>query len=214
MDEVSLLKEKISSLTIGIVTDDFSLLHDLSSDFDERGCNFVPLSEGEKTGKELDCLIIQEGIEPPLFEVEDPPTVSIAKTPSMTVDRSIACSMGRMNPERLVIGVDPGARPGLAYLADGILVHTESAVKPRGVRSRIRVKLFAFEPKKRLIRIGSGDPLNRDMILKSIVTLGLPIEVVDERRTTRGTRHRDQNAAVRIARTLGERFTGEDYIQR
>ena len=214
MDDVSSLRRRISGLTVGVLTDDFSLIHDLSLEFEKMGCTLVPLYEGEAINKDLDCLILQKGKEAPPFVSKGPPTVGILPTPEMTADRSIACSMGKFNPNKMVIGVDPGRRPGMAFLADGTLIKTLSAMKPEMVGEIIDEKISAYLPKKSLVRLGIGDPKNRDVILSSIESLGIPIEMVDERRTTRGTRNRDQNAAAIIARTLGNRIDPGNYWQR
>ena len=62
-----------------------------------------------------------------------------------------------------------------------------------------------------MIRIGRGDPANRDSIIDVLDGIGIPIEIVDERRTTRGTKFRDQNAAVRIARESSDPDEGINF---
>ena len=57
-----------------------------------------------------------------------------------------------------------------------------------------------------LIRIGDGDPLIRDRIVNICVTNNWNIEIVDERRTSRGLhRHNHSISALRISSMSGIR---------
>jgi len=105
----------------------------------------------------------------------------------------------------LVVGIDPGPRPGYAVLsgdrsiAEGVLDDPE-AVGRLGthLRRRFPAKLLRF-------RVGSGDRLSRDRIVNVLLGLQRPVEIVNEQGTTpRGRRRpRDPAAARAIARSEG-----------
>jgi hypothetical protein len=105
----------------------------------------------------------------------------------------------------LVVGIDPGPRPGYAVLegndsiAEGVLEDPE-AVGRLGSHLRRR---FPGRPIR--FRVGSGDRLARDRIVNALLPVRRPVEVVNEQGTTpRGTRRpRDVIAARAIGRTVG-----------
>ena len=116
--------------------------------------------------------------------------------------------------EALVIGIDPGPRPGYAILegarllGEGIVDEPEEVAR---IGSHLRRR---FPTRSILFRVGSGDRLARDRIVNALLPLRRPIEVVDEHRTTpRGQRRpRDAIAARAIARAAGRRVHGRALL--
>jgi hypothetical protein len=204
VDEVSQLRKKEQQLLIGICTDDFSLLHDILRILKERGIHHSVLEDGQAWDSSMDSLALQDGLEPPHFSLRKPPIISISRDPSVTVDRAVAAALGRSEPNKLVIGIDPGKRPGLAFLADGILISAQRSTGPDDIIMRVTSSRKAFRPSSLLIRIGNGDPESRDPIIEIVRKAGFPLEIVDESRTTKTKRYRDENAAVLIAQTKGD----------
>ncbi|MGA1822192.1 MAG: hypothetical protein ACMUIG_06675 [Thermoplasmatota archaeon] len=199
-DEVSRLNDRISELVIGLYTDDFSLIHDMTMELNSRNVTLVPCPIGEEVRDGIDSLIIDSNISWNPHVSGNFQVVAAMDVPSATADRAVSAGMGRYRPGCLRIGIDPGARPGIAFIADGILIKTESASGIDDVGVIIERMIEAVEPERASIRIGGGDPENRDRIISSLDGISVPIEIVDERSTTRGNKFRDQNSAVRIAR--------------
>ncbi len=105
----------------------------------------------------------------------------------------------------LVVGIDPGPRPGYALLSGGAGVGEGNLDSPEDVGvlgSRLHQR-FVGRPLR--FRVGSGDPTRRNRIVNSLLPLGEPVEIVNERGTTpRGHRRpRDAAAARAIAQTPG-----------
>ncbi len=116
----------------------------------------------------------------------------------------MALDAGR--PDRdLVVGIDPGPRPGYAVFAgercigEGIL-ETPEAAGPFSAHLRHR-----FASTHVLFRVGAGDPPRRNRIVNALLDHHRSVEIVDERGTTpRGHRRpRDAIAARVIARGVG-----------
>jgi hypothetical protein len=114
----------------------------------------------------------------------------------------------------LIVGIDPGPRPGFAVLegaaciAEGVLPTPEDA-------GRLAAHLHRRFPGRSLrFRVGDGDRLDRDRILNALLPIRRPVEVVDERRTTpRGHRRpRDAAAARAIARGRGRVVHGRTLL--
>ncbi len=105
----------------------------------------------------------------------------------------------------LVVGIDPGPRPGYAILAgdrcvgEGVLESPE-ATGPFATHLRRQ-----FPTRHVVFRVGSGDPPRRNRIVNELLTHHRWVEIVDEQGTTpRGHRRpRDPVAARSIARGLG-----------
>ena len=110
----------------------------------------------------------------------------------------------------LVVGIDPGPRPGYSVLegseciAEGVLESPEDVGRlGRHLRRRFPSRPLRF-------RVGSGDRPDRDRIVNALLELRRPVEVVDEQGTTpRGRRRpRDAAAARAIARSRGRPIHG------
>ncbi|MFZ1022772.1 MAG: hypothetical protein WAN87_01380, partial [Thermoplasmata archaeon] len=112
----------------------------------------------------------------------------------------------RDGAKELVVGIDPGPRPGYAVLsgeqcvAKGVLESPEE-VAPLAIHLRRR-----FDSRPVTFRVGSGDHLARDRIVNALLPLRRPVEIVDEQGTTpRGHRRpRDAAAARAIALHPGQ----------
>ncbi len=116
----------------------------------------------------------------------------------------LALEAGRSDGD-LVVGIDPGPRPGYAVFAgehcigEGILESPEAAGAFSGqLRHR-------FSSRHVIFRVGAGDPPRRNRIVNSLLAHHRSVELVDEQGTTpRGHRRpRDALAARSIARGVG-----------
>jgi len=124
-----------------------------------------------------------------------------------------ALDLGRSTDE-LVVGIDPGPRPGYAVLAGDRPIAEGTLPAPEDVGrfgSHLR-RRFPENPIR--FRVGRGDHVARDRIVNSLVPLRRPVELVDERGTTpRGRRRpRDAAAARAIARSAGPLVRGETAV--
>jgi hypothetical protein len=108
--------------------------------------------------------------------------------------------------ENISIGIDPGPRPGLAWLADGVLMGVAQLEGIDFVVEHINSITTAAEFKNMTLRIGDGAPLLRDRIINKCLENQWNIEEVNEAKTSRGLlRHNHSTSAVRIALLRGKR---------
>ncbi|MGA1792783.1 MAG: hypothetical protein ACMUHM_02430 [Thermoplasmatota archaeon] len=204
MDEVSHLREREKGLLIGICTLDFSYLHDIVKTLKERQIPRSILEPGTVFDARMDCLILERGVEAPTFTFKSPNIVELTSDPKETVDRAVAACFGKERPIQLIAGVDPGSRPGIAFIADGTLISASRSGSPSSVVEILVHARRAYSPKEMLVRVGDGDPSRGSQIISDLRASGFRVEIVDESQTTRTKRYRDENAAVLIARTPGE----------
>lgn len=103
--------------------------------------------------------------------------------------------------ELLIIGIDPGLRPGIAILGDSKVIETIKLTYPEEIETTLKDLLKRIKAEKILIRIGRGGGVYRSRILK-LLQKNFPyeIEIVDERRTTPINKSKkDIIAAINIA---------------
>lgn len=109
------------------------------------------------------------------------------------------------SPAGIVVGIDPGPRPGYAIVAGRTLLGEGIAENPEAVGCLGRELSQRFGGSGLLFRVGNGDPPCRNRIVNGLLSDRARIELVNERGTTpRGLRRpRDMVAARRIALTAG-----------
>ncbi|MGB2037728.1 MAG: hypothetical protein ACPHX8_04625 [Candidatus Poseidoniaceae archaeon] len=105
---------------------------------------------------------------------------------------------------RLILGIDTGPRPGLAWLADGVLIDTIQTESIDECLHRIDALLQHQSFEHLLIRLGNGSPSHRDQLVNSLLAKGYCVELVKENKTSRGLNRQQHGvAAVRIATLSG-----------
>src|SRR5271169_1759026 len=84
----------------------------------------------------------------------------------------------------LVVGIDPGPRPGYAVLEGGVCIAQGNLSAPEETAGLAGHLGRRFPHRSIVFRVGSGERLSRDRILNVLVPLQRPIELVDEQGTT------------------------------
>jgi hypothetical protein len=200
LDDVEELLKRKASVLIGICTEDFSMLHDLVSVLNAEGVRYLITGPGEVVSAHLDCLVMDKGTECPILPSGAGSTVPMDPDPVVTTDRALASCWGLDRPLVLTIGIDPGSRPGVAYILDGRLVAVHRASSARNLLGNVLKRERSFRARRTIVKVGNGDPSSRDLIISSLRVANLLTIIVDERGTSRSKRHRDEMAAIHIAR--------------
>ena len=163
------------------------------------------------------------------FELADPQNISHdvevlltteSDRPKWSSTRSILCSLDTLHQcvkeakavlkfkgkiKSLVIGIDTGSSPGVAVLADQLLIDSAAVDSPEEVVSLVADYIKVYPSDQVLVRIGNGDRTIRNRIFNSIWDLGIPIEIVDERNTSTKSDQKDIDAAIEISLAAGYR---------
>ena len=162
-----------------------------------RKCDFVMLASSEKWDGVL--LTSPE-------EVQDGEIPATEETLEISVERAIQASRGLDSAVQLVFGVDPGPRPGIAWLADGVVVGSAQLEQIDSVADHIVGLSSAVEHKRMCVKVGDGAPLIRDRIINQLILRGIETLEVNEYRTSQGSRIKTHlHAATRIALMGGSR---------
>lgn len=186
---------------LGILTEDFRLYHDLVAALKARDLPFVSLSFAGR---------VPESVGAVLTSPSEKDRVRFRHIVAVDdIDSSIAKASqilrGKRSWTELRIGIDPGREPGVAIVGDGEVIDTRIAASPEAVAFHVRRAIEIFPADDARIRVGHGDPTNRNRILNALARDRLPVEIVDEAGTTRRTPQPDVDAAIDIARTPGQR---------
>lgn len=136
--------------------------------------------------------------------------------PQRTIDRAAGILRGNSRAAPLVIGIDPGRRPGIAVLSGDMVVAVHQ-VGVTDVAPLVRKIAHDCHAAVAAIRIGSGARLLTAQIVNALLESGFRVELVDETGTTPyvgGNIHtsqvRDVIAAINIARIRGEPVGRQD----
>jgi hypothetical protein len=193
---------------IVVATADFEVYHGVVNELRERSVEFTTQEVDEElpaattllvTGPEDDVYPEQVAVDVVRADPEDP---------RGAVEEALA--LIREGDDRVVVGIDPGERPGVAVLVGDTVVAAFQV--PRADVGEVvdRELEEAVDP---TVRIGDGARLDGSRIVDDLPEV--PVELVDETGTTpylgAGARGMgDVLAAVNIARRSGERIEGRD----
>ena len=184
---------------IAVRTDDFRLSFHLMRELKRRKCQFVMLASGEK----WDGILLTSP-----EEVHDGEIPATEETIEISVERAIQAAKGFDVAIQLVFGVDPGPRPGIAWLADGVVVGSAQLENIEGVADHIIGLSSAVEHQRMCVKVGDGAPLIRDRIINQLILRSIETQQVNEYRTSSGSRTKAHlQAATRIALMSGTRVS-------
>lgn len=111
--------------------------------------------------------------------------------------------LGRNQFSRLIVGVDPGPRPGIAVMGDNVLLEAFEITQPEKTSSHIGNILSDYSYRESEVRIGHGDLPNRRIIEDVLSRSGIESVVVDESNTSfPHNLHNNALSAARIARDI------------
>jgi len=191
--------------TVALVTRDPGLYHELAGLLRERRWPSVSLLPGDRIPESVAAVLTSAAER---REIDHPNVLAV----SLAGDRrvlaaAIAHALAAPDPsDDLVIGLDPGPRPGYAVLAGRTCLEQGNLDTPDAVGALAAQLRHRFPARRILYRVGSGDPPARNRIVNALLERHRAVELVNERGTTpRGRRRpRDGLAARRIGETEGE----------
>ena len=190
--------------SVALVTRDPELYHELAGFLRERHVPTISLLPGDRIPDQV-AAVLTSNSEAALISHSN--VLAVGETLDR---RSLAAAVRHALEsadagEAIIVGLDPGPRPGYSILAgatvlgEGVLETPESAGTLAGhLRHR-------FPSRPVLFRVGEGDPPARNRIVNSLLEHHRSVELVDEQGTTpRGHRRpRDAAAARSIAHSRG-----------
>jgi len=190
--------------SVALVTRDPSLYHELAGFLRERRFPTVSLLPGDRIPDRV-AVVLTSPDEVPL--IDHPHILAVREGGDRrTLGAAVAHALGPGEvDEEIIVGIDPGPRPGYAILAGPTCIGEGNLESPEATGSFAAQLRHRFPGRNVLFRVGSGAPHARNRIVNSLLTHHRLVEVVDEEGTTpRGRRRpRDAAAARSIATTRG-----------
>ena len=186
---------------LGVMTEDFRLYHDLVEELKARDVPFVSLPFSRRVPENV-AVIVTSPKE--VDRIPRRPVVAVEEI-EPAIAQALQILRGKTHWEEVLVGIDPGAEPGVAIIGDGQVLATYHAPAPEDVGGIVREALRTFPSSHRRIRVGHGDRTNRNRILNALAREDLPSEIVDEAGTTDRTQDPDIDAAIKIAFVPGVR---------
>ena len=201
-----MVKKKSSYKTIGIYTKDFRLYHDLVQGLKRRNISYVSLTSLQHIPNRIGVILTSHAT---IHEVNTPKVVAADAydTIDHAIDKALHLLIGKELYHTVFIGIDPGEKPGIAIVGDDILILKTQVKTPENVVKNVKRFIKEYPAHEYLLRIGHGSLLIRNRIINSLIPLQIPIEIVDESKTTSSQQtqraHRDREAAAAIAMLNG-----------
>ena len=191
--------------TLGIFTKDFSLYYDLVKTLKKRKIPYVSLSSIDHIPSKIGVILTSNN---ELHDIKLQKVIAADAYDSVdhAVDLALQMMIGKDLYSNVFIGIDPGDKPGIAVVGDDILLQKINVETPEKVVNVIKRILREYPALDTLIRIGHGSVLTRNRIINSLIPLEIPIEIVDETKTTPSEQiriERDGEAAAVIALLRG-----------
>jgi len=192
--------------TLGVYTRDFSLYHDLLKVLRKRKIPYVSLSSIDHIPGRIGVILTSHN---ELHDIKSSKVIAadVYDTIDHAVDLALQMLIGKELYSKIFIGIDPGEQPGIAVVGDDILLQKMHVETPEEVLNVVKRFLREYPAIETLIRIGHGSIITRNRIINSLISLEIPIEIVDETKTTSSqqkSRHeRDSEAAASIAMLPG-----------
>ena len=201
---------------IAIVTSSGKAYYKLVTELKKRELTFLSLTPNDSIPKNVITVVTTNRDKK---KVDHPQVFvyAVDEDPSHIIDRVIQRLKGKDGYGKLVFGVDPGKRVGLAVMDDGLVVKTRILSSIEETATTILEAMNRMDAKEKIVKIGDGAPVYQEALIASldeILPSDVVIESVEEKGTTRPSRTRlfhrrrakDVYSAIRIARRNGRKI--------
>lgn len=194
-----IVRGSVRRRSVALATRDPGLYHELAGFLRERHVPTVSLLPGERIPDGV-AVVLTSGSEAAL--ISHPNVLSVAEA---TDRRSLGAAVRHAlesadATEAIVVGIDPGPRPGYSVLAGATILAEGVLESPESVATFASHLRHRFPSRPVVFRVGRGDPLARNRIVNGLLEHHRCIELVDEQGTTPRGRRRPRDAAA--ARTI------------
>lgn len=188
--------------TLGVYTKDFALYYELLKVLRRRKITYVSLNSINHIPSKIGVILTSNN---ELHDVKSQKVIAADAYDSIdhAVDLALQMLIGKDLYSQVYIGIDPGDKPGVAIVGDDVLLKKIFVENPAEVVKIVKRFLKEYPAMHTLIRIGHGSITTRNRIINSLISLNIPIEIVDETKTTASQQttraERDSEAAASIA---------------
>jgi hypothetical protein len=190
--------------SVALVTRDPALYHELAGFLRERRWPTVSLLPGDRIPDRV-AVVLTSPKEADLISHSNVLAVA-EEVDRRALGAAVEHALGSGEPvAEIIVGIDPGPRPGYAILAGPAVIGEGNLESPESAGTFANHLRHRFSSCHVLFRVGTGDPPARNRIVNSLLAHQRTVELVNEAGSTpRGRRRpRDAAAARMIAHTPG-----------
>lgn len=192
---------------IGILTEDFRLYYDIIRVLRDLKIPFSSLVFEKHIPSNVGIIFTSAKEIPKIKFIHKVPVDLIGVQFAIHLARKKLAGMEAY--QELNIGIDPGERPGVAIIGNSTVLHTAKVDAPEKVLKIVEIAKLMYPAAKIKIKVGSGGGIFQQRVLKALSILATPIEIVNERATSRTSLYRlydddDIKASVNIAFQKGK----------
>ncbi len=191
---------------IAVVTDNFRFYYDIVKELKQRDIPFISLSPKNDVPEDVGVVITTE-LERDAIYFDN--VVAVSEDIRDGVRKALSILSGKASYQQMIVGIDPGYKPGVALIGDGQVLESAYADSPEDVKNIVERYMRGYEYHSMIVRIGHGDRTNRNRTITVLRELPVIMEIVNEERTTKCGVSPDLEAAKEIAMSFGELVVGE-----
>src|SRR3990172_168292 len=142
---------------LGVLTEDFRLYPALVAALRARDVPFVSLSFTRRIPENVGAIVTSPA---GAGRIRRPDVIAVEDVHPALAKAGQALQ-GKTSWDELLVGIDPGAEPGVAFVGDGKVLDARVAGSPEEVAGIVRDTLRTFPARRHRIRVGHGGPTNR-----------------------------------------------------
>ena len=200
----------LSVKIIAVATDNFEFYYDVVKELKQRDIPFVSISPTDPIPENIGVILTTEK---EADGIEFPKVIPVSEDIRKGIRQALSGLSGRDSFQKMIVGIDPGEKPGVALVGDGKILETVYAESPEDVRDIIDKYVDAYEFHEMIVRIGHGDKTNRNRTINSLAGICARIEIVNEEDTTHGGFLPDLTSAKEISITTGKSVEGHFEVE-
>ncbi len=176
---------------VGIYTHDFKFYHDIVRDLKKWNIPFFSIVNLYSIPKDISVIMSSSKDQ---FNL---PEQIKADNSLEAIRMSISLLLYKDKFINIIIGIDPGPKPGIAVMADNVLIEAYECPSIEKIKNEVLNISRSYMYENITIKIGNGDRPNRDLIIKEIRNIA-PLMIVNEENTS--TPHKIHDNALSAAR--------------
>jgi len=155
-------------LAIAVVTRDVKLANAVIEEAERRGVKAIHAVDPAQIPLSVKAAVVKlgEGIG---TGHAAPVSVEDYNSAVAAVDRAMEISLGRAIVEKAIVGIDPGKKVGAAFIADNILLRTESYTDFTELAEAVNTFFRNHSKSRHLVLMGSGAPEYRERLTSKLL---------------------------------------------
>lgn len=186
---------------IAVVTSNMRLYYKIVQELKNEGIYFISIKPGEIIPTEIKCVITSSN-EKKLIHHSN--ILTVDNEDSNPIVPRLRYVLTEGEPSLIIVGVDPGKTYGIAVLINENVLETHKAFSSKEASEIIKNVLKNFSAIRKVIRIGTGNPIYYKQLFELLNNVDADLELVNEFETSSGSRAiKDTKAAIAIANKKG-----------